>query len=301
MDAEPGIDPHRVAEVIVRGADGGRRGSGYRVTSSVVLTAAHVVADARDVRVRFDADTRGEWSAAADEVVADPASDLAAVLIDPPDGVPTCAFGRIGDHPDELVVQAVGFPRFKLKDYAEAGSYRDSHQAVGTVAPLSNRRSGRLEVTVRPPEHDPDPATSPWEGMSGAAVWAGRRIVGVVTDHHRSDGLGRLAAARVTELLDAPAGDTARRLRDLLGLRPDLPDVTGSIRPPASYLLQVRDIAPDRLLGREQELRELAGFAEPYRWWEGPPWAGKTALMAWFALHPPPDVDHASRVCFCFR
>ncbi|TQM42870.1 S1 family peptidase [Pseudonocardia cypriaca] len=291
MDAEPGIDPHRVAEVIARGSDGGRRGSGYRVAPGVVLTAAHVVADARDVRVRFDADTDGEWSAPADEVVADPASDLAAVLIDPPDGAPTCAFGRIGEHPDELVVQAVGFPRFKLKNYERAGSYRDSHQAVGTVAPLSNRRSGRLEVTVRPPEQDPDPATSPWEGMSGAAVWAGRRIVGVVTDHHRSDGLNRLAATRITELLDAPAGDAVRPLRDLLALPTDLPDVTGSVRRPASYLLQVRDIAPERLLGREQELRELAGFAEQYGWWEGPPWAGKTALMAWFALHPPPAVE----------
>ncbi len=295
MDAEPGVDPHRVAEVIVRGPDGGRRGSGYRVAPGVVLTAAHVVA-AGDVRLRFDADTDGAWSVPALDVVADPVSDLAVVLIEPrdvdtDDTVPACAFGRVGESAHELAVQAVGFPRFKMKDHRESGSYRDSHQAVGTVAPLSNRRSGRLEVTVRPPERDPDPDTSPWEGMSGAALWAGHRIIGVITDHHRSDGLGRLAAARVTALLDAPTGDAAGGLRDLLGLGPDLPDVTAVDRPSPSYLPQVRDIAPDILLGREEELRELARFTGPYGWWEGPPWAGKTALMAWFALHPPPGVE----------
>ncbi|MGH3809269.1 MAG: hypothetical protein ACRDRU_22140, partial [Pseudonocardiaceae bacterium] len=77
---------------------------------------------------------------------------------------------------------------------------RDSHQAVGSVAVLSNRRKGTLEVTV--PERDPDPATSPWEGMSGAAVWVGDHIVGVIAKHHRSDGLGRLAAARLDLALD---------------------------------------------------------------------------------------------------
>jgi hypothetical protein len=291
VDTEPGVDPHRVAEVIVRRADGGRRGSGYRVAPGVVLTAAHVVLDARDLRIRFDADTPREWSASAVEVVADPESDLAVVLIDAADPLPACAYGRVGEGTDELRVQAVGFPRFKLKDYPEAGSYRDSHQAVGTVAPLSNLRSGRLEVSVRPPEYDPDPSVSPWEGMSGAALWAGRRIIGVITDHHRSDGLGRLAAAPISQLLDAPSSDVARRLRELLGLPPQLADVTEPDRPRDSYQLQVRDIAPQLLLGREQELQELAGFAGPYGWWEGPPWAGKTALMASFALHPPPDVD----------
>ena len=291
MEAEPGIDPHRVAEVIVTGADGGRRGSGYRVATNVVLTAAHVVADARDVRLRFDADTDGEWTTPAREVVADRDSDLAAVVIDPPGQVPTCAYRRIGDGPDELVAHAVGFPRFKLRRYASTGSYRDSHQAVGRVAPLSNRRSGDLELTVSPPEYDPDPAVSPWEGMSGAALWVGRRIVGAITEHHRSDGLSRLTATRITHLLDGPDRAPVHRLRDLLALPPDLPDVAESVPRQPSYLVQVRDIAPERLLGREQELHELAGFAEPYGWWEGPPWAGKTALMAWFALNPPPDVD----------
>jgi hypothetical protein len=40
---------------------------------------------------------------------------------------------------------------------------------------LSNWREGTLEITVPPPERDPDPEHSPWEGMSGAAVWCADR------------------------------------------------------------------------------------------------------------------------------
>lgn len=44
----PGLEINRVAEIIVTpGTAGpGRRGSGYRVTTNVVLTAAHVVCGA---------------------------------------------------------------------------------------------------------------------------------------------------------------------------------------------------------------------------------------------------------------
>ena len=65
-----GIDPERVAEVIVTPSGPGpeRRGSGYRVSPTSVLTAAHVVDGAARVRVRFNADRPGEW--VADTTVA---------------------------------------------------------------------------------------------------------------------------------------------------------------------------------------------------------------------------------------
>ncbi|MBR7839058.1 hypothetical protein KDL01_37680, partial [Actinospica durhamensis] len=34
--------------------------------------------------------------------------------------------------------------------------------------------------------------------------------------------------------------------------------------------------------------------ASAYRWWRAPAWAGKSALMAWFVLHPPANVDVVS-------
>ena len=54
----------------------------------------------------------------------------------------------------------------------------------------------------------------------------------------------------------------------------------------------VGDIAPLQLLGRDDELEELAGWCaggdEAYVRWQAGPWAGKSALMSWLVLHPPP-------------
>jgi hypothetical protein len=63
----------------------------------------------------------------------------------------------------------------------------------------------------------------------------------------------------------------------------------------SAYLEQVRRIAPPELKDRDAELAELAAFCTgdsdyEYAWWRAPAWAGKSALMSWFALHPPPMV-----------
>ncbi|WP_157856435.1 MULTISPECIES: hypothetical protein [Streptomyces] len=61
----------------------------------------------------------------------------------------------------------------------------------------------------------------------------------------------------------------------------------------SAYWEQVRRIAPDELVGREGELAELAAFSRTgngYLWWRADAWAGKSALMASFALAPPPGV-----------
>ncbi|MEV6495536.1 hypothetical protein AB0M20_44005 [Actinoplanes sp. NPDC051633] len=67
----------------------------------------------------------------------------------------------------------------------------------------------------------------------------------------------------------------------------------------SAYQHQVRRIAPPLLEGRNAELAELERFCTdpgdgPYRWVRAPAWAGKTALMAWFALHPPSGVHVVS-------
>ena len=64
---------------------------------------------------------------------------------------------------------------------------------------------------------------------------------------------------------------------------------------PGAYLEQVRRIAPPQLLGRGEELAELARFcldegAGPYSWWRAGPWAGKSALLSAFVLHAPDGV-----------
>ncbi len=290
------IVPEQVAKIIVT-LDGAaaRRGSGYQVGPTAVLTAAHVVDGAVSVQVRFDADLPGEWVTEMISCWIDPGSDLAVLTITPPKGQPpvvAARFGRIGARAAVPAVRAIGFPLFKLRTKDSDGvTYRDSHQADGSVAVLSNRGEGTLEVTVPPPERDP--AVSPWEGMSGAAVWVGDRIVGVIAKHHPADGLGRLAAARLDLALDGLDPGRRAELRALLDLPEVLPDV---IPPPAgervttAYQVQVREIAPKPLLDREAELDELVGFCagdQPYAWWQAGPWAGKSALLAWFVLHPP--------------
>jgi hypothetical protein len=69
-------------------------------------------------------------------------------------------------------------------------------------------------------------------------------------------------------------------------------------QPPARsrYREQVRQIAPPELVGRDEELAELTAFCTApdengsYVWWRATKWAGKSALMAWFVLHPPTGV-----------
>ncbi len=54
-----------------------------------------------------------------------------------------------------------------------------------------------------------------------------------------------------------------------------------------------RERTPEGFGGREAELGRLAEFCDGpdvYVWWRGPPWAGKTTLAAYFALHPPAKV-----------
>ncbi|WP_341716422.1 hypothetical protein QQG74_20690 [Micromonospora sp. FIMYZ51] len=58
------------------------------------------------------------------------------------------------------------------------------------------------------------------------------------------------------------------------------------------YLEQVRRIVPPELLDRDAELAELTAFCTepdrgPYAWWRAGAWAGKSALLSTFVLHPP--------------
>ncbi|MFE0174751.1 hypothetical protein ACFWZ2_20750 [Streptomyces sp. NPDC059002] len=70
----------------------------------------------------------------------------------------------------------------------------------------------------------------------------------------------------------------------------------GSAGPARSaYWEHVRNIAPTQLHDRDEELTELAAFCQgagehSFAWWRAGPWAGKSALLAWFALHPPEGV-----------
>ncbi|WP_436996337.1 effector-associated domain 2-containing protein [Streptomyces sp. enrichment culture] len=232
-----GLEMSRVAEVIVgRPGVRGRRGSGYRVTEGYVLTAAHLVEpEASMVRVRFDADRPTEWGCDTRVILHSVPADLALLELDTPRAGAGQDFRapRYSGLPETAVtvpVTAVGFPRFKLREdrgyggrqagEPSSGRYRDSCHVDGTVSVLSNRRAGTLEVTVPPPADEVEPDRSPWEGMSGAPLWSDGAIIGLITAHHRSDGLGRLAAVRVQRWYEL----LAPRDLDLMRTRAGLPD-----------------------------------------------------------------------------
>ncbi|MEO3777946.1 hypothetical protein ABGB16_14085 [Micromonospora sp. B11E3] len=63
----------------------------------------------------------------------------------------------------------------------------------------------------------------------------------------------------------------------------------------SAYLEHVRRLAPATLLDRDAELARLAAFCTgdgpgEYLWWEAGAGDGRTALLSWFVLHPPPGV-----------
>ena len=67
--------------------------------------------------------------------------------------------------------------------------FRDPDQSQGTrlVAVTVGRARG-CHLEDPPPASPGHQGLSPWEGMSGAAVWADGRIIGVVAEHHSSEG-----------------------------------------------------------------------------------------------------------------
>ncbi|GGU35896.1 trypsin-like peptidase domain-containing protein [Streptomyces violascens] len=286
----PGLDPHRIAEIIVETGVGRRRGSGYRICTDTVLTAAHVVVGAAGVVVRCDADREGEWSGPAAVTWADAGTDLAVLRVVPPESAPSVVeparFGRIPDDRHGVIdVYALGFPLWKRRSRSDRTSFRELHQADGTVAALSNLRTGTLEMTVAPAGADPDPATSPWAGMSGAAVWAGNRIIGVVAEHHRSEGPGRLTAVRLDHALGRLGPAERAEFVRLLGLAEPLPlavpgETQGGVRVVGVPVAYGIELFKNRASEREAIARHLSDPAIRMVTITGPRGIGKSALAA---------------------
>ncbi|MGC7358329.1 hypothetical protein RA989_20985, partial [Mycobacteroides abscessus subsp. massiliense] len=104
--------------------------------------------------MRFDADQKSEWTATVDALWFDAKSDLAILTISVPDTAPKAEparLGRLADRDAVVEAQVVGFPLFKMRNYdgtavdwdEEKSRYRDTHQAVGRIAVLSNRQARR--------------------------------------------------------------------------------------------------------------------------------------------------------------
>ena len=188
-----GFDRHRVMEVFARPVNGpGRVGSGYRVTETAVLTAGHVVTG---LPVRSPAQvTAGDEGAGRCELRAlgerawmsgsvlwrDESADVALIGlagdVPPlPPGSPVPRWGRV-DGMEPVAVSAVGFPWAQERP----DRVRDSEQLFGFIAPATTVKAGLCAVTVLTAAPAGRAGGSPWAGMSGAALFAGPFLVGVV-------------------------------------------------------------------------------------------------------------------------
>ncbi|WP_369169591.1 trypsin-like peptidase domain-containing protein [Streptomyces sp. R28] len=303
--AEDGLRPEQVAEVIVAASERGeaRRGTGYLFAPGKLLTAAHVVDGTNDVCVRLQADRPGERTFKAVVQYRHEAIDVAVLALaeEPGTDIVPAVFGGVGDQDAVLPCTTMGYPRFKLRTDEDGSRFRDVEHIHTNCAVLSNRREGTLDLTVCPsPADDPDPDRDPWEGMSGAAVFGNGRLVGIVARRHGGNGTGRIAASRVDRWAEALTGAELAALERSLdcalspGALPDaLPATTFDLIQEAYRAQLTEDFAPEELKDRESELRDLTAFCggpQQYLRLQGRPWAGKTALAAWFALHPPRGV-----------
>lgn len=185
---------------------GGRQGSGYLLTPRLVLTAAHIVDGNEHIRVAVPGTGQerpcskaGSWydpAAGLDVALLSSAHALNALRSDTParwarteslDPIPDC--------------RAVGFPYVQRDGQGRL----DTEQLIGTYKPGSGLFSGRDVLTVdgTPPAPRTD-GVSPWAGMSGAAVFAGGALLGLITADPQGWQHGRVTVTRLHRLLAEP-------------------------------------------------------------------------------------------------
>jgi tetratricopeptide (TPR) repeat protein len=257
-----GLDAARAVQVVARHPGDPWFGSGYQVSDDLVITARHVVVGATSVAVRF-VDASGQVREMNAQTVWDHAMVDVAVLrlATAMRDIAPIRYGRLVGL---AACEAVGYPWFKLRgehveaDGADPEPFRDTHHARGTCSLHSDRRSGTLElsVTAAPAAH-PDPAKSSWQGMSGAAVFAGDALIAVVTENYEREGPGFLTARPVTQWHTLPP-ERLTELRALLGVpgQDQLVAVSGTPTAAPTALRQL----PQRLAGftgRTKQVTEL--------------------------------------------
>ncbi|MFF3911179.1 tetratricopeptide repeat protein [Streptomyces sp. NPDC001848] len=266
-------------------------GTGYLVTDSLVLTAYHNIehagsASGRVVEVRRLArhgEQHAAWVAAevlwpeqTPDVEQDPHTDAALLLItdsawQPPHSATPVRWGRLpaptpGAAEARVACVAVGFPEAEERD-----GRRDTKQISGHIETLSGLKSGLITA------HIDDVATPGatgggfWSGASGAALFCGNLLTGVLTTnrarHYPND---QLTAVPLATLAARPgftptikAAGNALLLEDItVSAREDHP-AAGSYDVAAPLGLHNLPALPSKdFIGREEALTSLAAALE---------------------------------------
>ena len=205
------IDTARVAEIIVRRAGKAEYGSGYRISSRLILTVAHLLGDGEDGACTVLLGG-GELELPATPVWRGAGQDLALLRLDTSLGsVPPIVLGSLPDGVGSVPFNGVGFPAFAQRSGSEEVRglrRRDSRQVNGFVQLGSNMKSGLLDltfITAAPVAKGPDGQDS-WQGFSGTALFAqgGGLLIGVQAQRLPAAGTGSAEAESVAVALNDP-------------------------------------------------------------------------------------------------
>lgn len=240
------------AEVYVQGdsGDGWAVGSGYAIGGGLVLTAGHLIRSdsGNAVNIRLF----GESSIADCDVVwssSRPGADAALLEIRSKRGsdyAPShnhVQWGRIsGTAP--IPCQIVGFPHSQRA----ADGVRDLEQIFGSIMPRANAKSGLVSIALSTSFPKDNQIRSPWAGMSGAPVFSGDHLVGIVVEAPQAFGGSRLLATPIASLA---SDEEFRSIVEEKTGHPFLVEeiATQSGGPVQDALQQVASANPDDILG----------------------------------------------------
>lgn len=199
----------RITEIWANSA-GGSFGSGYLLGGGLILTARHVVMPegatpptvikarplSHDVAGLQPADLI--WPDLAQ--LADPYAPDAVLLRlrDLPTG--NGALPCLGPPDDDrgTLVSAIGFPAFAEK----AGERRDTEEISGVVFGGTRLVAGRYEIKDITFRHrEPLNQELDWRGMSGAALFSGHRVIGLLIARKQANERYDFSAIRIEKLL----------------------------------------------------------------------------------------------------
>lgn len=194
-----GPEHNRVADVQITGS----RGSGYLLTPRLLLTAAHVVKDEPEARVTV---VGGTGSHSARVVWRGEGACDAALLVSAQDLVrPETAarlspvgWARLTDVSPLGGCQAMGFPRSQH----DRTRGLDIEHIECALRPGSGIVRNRYVLDVKDVSPELASGNSPWDGMSGAALFAEGLLLGVVAEAPRNWRHQRLEAVKGRTLLD---------------------------------------------------------------------------------------------------
>ncbi|MFE9096586.1 NACHT domain-containing protein [Streptomyces sp. NPDC007264] len=225
------MDVQRVMEIW--DPAGETAGTGYLVADHLVLTAYHNIEHAgstaaRAVEVRRLAphgEQQAAWAAAEvlwptqpPDIERDPHSDAALLLItdsgwQPPVSASPVRWGRLpapspGAVADRIACVAVGFPQAEERD-----GTRDTKHIGGRIETLSGLKSGLITAHI---DEVATPSAaggrSSWSGASGAALFCGNLLTGVLTTDRTGNYPGnQLVAVPLATLVGRPGFSTTVR------------------------------------------------------------------------------------------